>query len=190
MQQGKCYVYLIFLLTLLPFKLQAQLPGYKEFRPGDNNTRIFSLLRSSNGYLFAGTSNGLFKFDGISFSKIEINKPESTDSVTAVFQDNNNHIWIGCNSGRIAKAIDRKLQYIEPEEGTPKKRITSFVQDKEGNIWFGTAGEGLYHFYNNRLFLVNDENGLSDLNIHSLAVTEKGEVLAATDQGVNICSPN
>ena len=189
MQQGKCYVYLIFLLTLLPFKLQAQLPGYKEFRPGDNNTRIFSLLRSSNGYLFAGTSNGLFKFDGISFSKIEINKPESTDSVTAVFQDNNNHIWIGCNSGRIAKAIDRKLQYIEPEEGTPKKRITSFVQDKEGNIWFGTAGEGLYHFYNNRLFLVNDENGLSDLNIHSLAVTEKGEVLAATDQGVNICSP-
>ena len=101
------------------------------------------MLRSSNGYLFAGTSNGLFKFDGISFSKIEINKPESTDSVTAVFQDNNNHIWIGCNSGRIAKAIDRKLQYIEPEEGTPKKRITSFVQDKEGNIWFGPSVEAI-----------------------------------------------
>lgn len=191
MQQGKFFVYLFFLLLqLLPVQLHAQPPGYKEYRPGDKNTRIFSLLTAHNGYLLAGTDNGLFKFDGISFNKIETSTPGTTDSVTAVFQDNNNDIWIGCNNGKIAKTVNRKLQYIEPEEGTPKKRITSFVQDKLGNIWFGTAGEGLYHFYNNRLFLVNDENGLSDLNIHALSITEKGEVLAATDQGVNICWPN
>ncbi len=190
MQQGKLYVYLSFLLALLPIQLHAQLPGYKEYRFGDKSTKIFSLFKSGNGYLLAGTGSGLYKFDGLTFSKIEIGNPGTTDTVTAVFQDNKSDIWVGCNSGRIAKAVNGKLQYLEPEEGTPKKRITSFVQDKQGHVWFGTAGEGLYHFYNNRLYLVNDENGLSDLNIHSLAVAANGDVLATTDQGINICSPN
>jgi ligand-binding sensor domain-containing protein len=188
MQQAKFYGCLFFLITLLPAQLHAQLSGYREYRPGDKNTKLFSLFKSREGYLYTGTGEGLYRFDGILFSKIELNRPGATDTITAIFQDRNKDIWVGCNSGRIAKTVNRKLQYIDPEEGTPKKRITSFVQDKSGNTWFGTAGEGLYHFYNNRLYLINDENGLSDLNIHSLAITENGEVLATTDQGINICS--
>jgi ligand-binding sensor domain-containing protein len=190
MQQKFFYRCLFFHFMLLPFLMQAQLPGYKEYTTEDKNARIFSLYKNSNGYLLAGTNNGLYKFDGISFHKIESNKPGIIDSITVIFGDKKNNLWVGCNSGRIAKMINGKLEYIEPEEGTPKKKITSFVQDKQGNIWFGTAGEGLYHFYNKKLYLVNEENGLSDMNIHSLAVTISGSILAATDQGINICKPN
>lgn len=188
MQQKNLYRYLFFLLLLLCLKSFAQLPGYREFAPDDKNTRIFSLFKSNNGYILTGTSKGLFKFDGILFHKIETAQSNFSDSVTAIFQDNKNDIWVGCNSGRIAKIVQGKLAYIDPEEGTPKKRVTAFIQDKNGNVWFGTAGEGLYRFYNGKVYLVNEENGLSDLNVHSLALAVNGDVLAATDQGINICS--
>jgi ligand-binding sensor domain-containing protein len=188
MQQVFLYSCLFFLSALLPFSTHAQLPGFKEYSFEDKNTKIFSLLKDDKGYILAGTSTGLFRFDGITFHKIETNKQGRTDSVTAVFQDSNRDIWIGCYNGSIAKTANGKWQQAEPEEGLPEKKITAFVQDKEGNIWFGTAGEGIYHFYNSKLYLVNEENGLSDLNIHSLTVTGNGDILAATDQGLNICT--
>lgn len=189
MQQKFFSLCLLFFCTLHLFNANAQLPGYKEYRLEDN-IKIFSLHKINTGYILAGTSNGLFKFDGLSFNKIETNKPGVADTITAIFQDNTRDIWVGCHSGRIAKITSGKFVYIEPEEGTPKKRITCFVQDKKGSIWFGTAGEGLYYFFNKKLYLVNEENGMNDLNIHSLAVATNGDVLAATDQGIHICSNN
>ena len=81
-----------------------------------------------------------------------------------------------------------KLDYIHPEEGTPQKRITAFAEDPQGNIWLGTRGEGIYYFSEKRMHLVNEENGLSDLNIHALAVAGNGDIIAATDNGINICT--
>jgi ligand-binding sensor domain-containing protein len=182
------YFYLVFLFLLVTPAMFAQLSGYKIFSPEENNTKTYAILESREGYLLTGGSNGLNKFDGIRFKKIETNIPSLADTVTAIFQDNKNDLWTGYQSGRIAKTTAGKLTYIEPEEGTPKKRITSFLQDKENNIWLGTRGEGIYYFRGTRLYLINEENGLSDLNIHSLAMAANGDILAATDQGINICT--
>jgi len=188
MQQILRFNFLL-LIFLLPFMQDvfSQLTGYKTFLPEENNARIYTLFKNKDGYILSGGSNGLNKFDGIRFRKIETSNPSVADTVTAIFQDNKNELWTGYQSGRIAATIAGKLTYIEPEEGTPKKRITSFLQDKENNIWFGTRGEGIYYFKEKRLYLINEENGLSDLNIHSLALTADGDLLAGTDQGINIC---
>ncbi len=189
MQQRRVFI-VIAVLSILLLSASAQIPGYKEYRLEDNNTKIFSLYKSKQGYILTGTSTGLFKFNGLSFEKIETNQPNLADTITAIFQDNKNSIWVGCNSGRIATIQKGKLQYAEPEEGTPKKSITCFAQDAKGEIWFGTAGEGVYYFSGKKLYLINEENGLSDLNIHALALASNGDMIAATDQGINICSGN
>ena len=176
----------LFLLAACP--ALAQVPGYKSFTPEDNTEKIFSIYKDADGYLLIGSNNGLYKFDGNRFKKIESGKPSLADTVTAIFQDRSKHIWVGYQSGRIAKTTGGILQYIEPEEGTPKKRITSFLQDQQNNIWFSTRGEGIYHFNNKRLYLINEENGLKDLNVYSMAAASNGDVIAATDQGLAICS--
>ncbi|MES2849170.1 MAG: two-component regulator propeller domain-containing protein [Bacteroidota bacterium] len=179
---------LIFFLLQATQKISAQSPGFKSFFFAENSIRIFSLFKNKEGYLLTGGSNGINKFDGIHFNEIKTNIPSRADTATAIFQDNKNDLWIGYQSGRIAKTIAGRLTYIEPDEGTPKKRVTSFIQDRENNTWFGTRGEGIYYFKEKRLFLINEENGLTDLNIHSLSLAANGDVLAATDQGINICT--
>lgn len=149
--------------------------------------KINCLYKSREGYIYAGSTNGLYLFDGIRFRKITISGTESRDTVTAIFEDTKKQLWAGFKNGKIAKGTNAALSFIDPEEGLPKVAITAFLQDKQGNTWFATNGEGIYFFNNNHLYLVNEEEGLSDKYIHALVLATNGDVLAASDQGINIC---
>ena len=175
---------------IAPLQLSAQWPGYKTFPLSEDNhsIKINTLFKTDKGYIYTGTTNGLYKFDGERFSKIYFDNKDYNDTVSAIFQDNTRIIWVGFESGRIAHIINNKLVYFNPEEGTPQKRITGFLQDKENNIWFATAGEGLYYIRNKKIYLLNEAEGMSDLNVSAIALTKGNDVLAGNDQGINICS--
>ena len=167
----------------------AQEPGSKSFNLVVNNhaVKINTIYKSDQGYIYAGTTDGLYSFDGIGFKKINFSKPGIKDTVTAIFQDNSHKLWVGFKNGRIANKINSKLEYFEPEEGNPAVAITAFLQDKQNNIWFATNGEGIYYFKDKHLYLVDSANGLTDLHIHALIQTDNGDMLAATDAGINVC---
>jgi len=179
----------ILFTCLLVQGIHAQDPGFRSFNLTVNNhpVKINTICKTDQGYIMAGTTDGLFAFDGINFKKINFSKPGVKDTVTAIFQDNTRQLWVGFKSGHIAKKINSTLEYFEPEEGNPGVAITSFLQDKENNIWIATNGEGIYHFKKNRLYLIDTANGLSDLHIHALMQAANGDMLAATDAGLNIC---
>ncbi len=179
----------ISIICVLIQGIHAQDLGFKSFSLTENNhpVKINTVYKTDQGYIFAGTTDGLYSFDGINFKKINFSKPGIKDTVTAIFQDNSRQLWIGFKSGRIAKKINSRLEYFEPEEGNPDVAITSFLQDKENNIWIATNGEGIYHFKNDHLYLIDAANGMSDLHIHALVQAPNGDMLAATDAGINIC---
>jgi ligand-binding sensor domain-containing protein len=182
----------IFLIALLAVVLTglSQVIGTKHIALQDDNKafKINALLKSRDGYIYAGTTAGFYKFDGFNFKKISFSNAPVKDTITALFEDDNGDIWLGFINGHLAKKTNGQFQYIDPEEGTPKKAITCFLQDKLHQIWFGTNGEGIYYFKNNHLYLIDEEEGLSDKHIHALALTNEGDVLAATDQGINCCT--
>lgn len=182
---------LAFLVLTLLFYLHtsAQLPGYKNFKPEKDNkpVKINTLLKNKQGYILAGTDNGLYKFDGEKFTSIDFENSGYNDTVTALYQDRQQKIWVGFKSGRIANIINKKLHYFNPEEGTAQKKITAFLQDNNNITWFSTNGEGLYFIKGNHLYLVNEDDGLTDGNINTMSLAENGDVLAGTDQGINIC---
>lgn len=183
---------LILSLALLIFTQNCftQLPGLKSFKLIDDDQlfKINTLYKNKDGLIYAGTTNGLYTFDGKKFNRISFINPSQKDTVTAIFQDNNEQLWVGFKNGKIAKQVNGYLQYFEPEEGSPKVAITAFLQDKKNNIWFATNGEGVYYFSNNHLYLINEAEGLSDKYVHALTLAENGDILAATDQGINICT--
>lgn len=181
---------LVLLFFAAPLTLSAQWPGYKAFLLSEDNRsiKINTVFKTSKGYIYTGTTNGLYKFDGDRFTKIYFDNKDYNDTVSAIFQDNTQKIWVGFESGRIAHVLNNKLVYFNPEEGTPQKKITNFLQDKQNNIWFATAGEGLYYIRNEKIYLLNEAEGMSDLNVSTIALTKSNDVLAGTDQGINICS--
>ena len=169
--------------------LSAQTTGIRHFKISESSVpiKIVTLFKNNQGYIYAGTSKGLYKFDGIKFTIVPFQNPVAQPAITSIFQDNQNQLWVGLQTGDIAKLADNKLKFFTPEEGTPKKPITAFLQDKQNNIWFSTDGEGIYYFSGNHQYNIDSADGLSEMSIYSLTLADNGEVLAGSDQGISIC---
>src|SRR5574343_202179 len=187
--QNRKYLYSTLFFLLMGCQLLAQMLHTRDFQINAANPmyRFTSLIHASNGYIYAGTTHGLYRFDGETFEKTEWANRLITDSVTCLMEDHTHTIWAGFQNGVLARIIKGKLEEVQMEEGHPAKPVTCMLQDKQNQIWFGTNGEGIYVIRNNRQFLVNDENGLNDGHIHALCVTDDGDILATTDQGISIC---
>ena len=168
------------------------MPGIKHFKieEGSDKIKIVNLFKNKQGYIYAGTSKGLYKFDGIKFTVIPFQNPVSDPFVTAIYQDAKKQLWVGFKNGDIATLTNNFLKLITPEEGTPKKPITAFLEDRENNLWFSTDGEGIYYFAGKHLYNINTTDGLSDNGIYTMALSDKGEIFAGSDQGISVCTVN
>jgi ligand-binding sensor domain-containing protein len=187
----KKYSFFLLLLCCRVIILPAQNSSLRTIALTENGkpVRITTIYKTRQGIIFTGTENGLYTFDGTpNFKKTLFADSIITSAVSAIFEDASGWLWIGCQNGSIAVKKSHKLTVYAPEEGTPAVAITCFAQDKQGNIWFGTNGEGIYYTTSKHLYNINDDEGLSDKNVHALSLTAAGEILAATDQGINICS--
>lgn len=168
------------------------MPGIKHFKieEGSSQIKIVSLFKNQQGYIYAGTSKGLYKFDGIKFTVIPFLNPVTDPFVTAIFQDTKQQLWVGFKNGDIATLTNKHLKLFTPEEGTPKKAITQFLEDKKNNLWFSTDGEGIFYFSDDHLYNINNTDGLSDNSIYTMALSSKGEIFAGSDQGISVCTVN
>src|SRR5215212_1435376 len=160
--------------------LPAQTTGIRRFKisEGSDATKILTIYKSNQGFIYAGTVKGLYKFDGTKFILVPFQNPVDSPAITSIFQDNQNQLWVGLQTGDIAKLVNNHLKFFTPEEGTPKKPITAFLQDKKNNIWFATDGEGIFYIANNRMYNINSDDGLSENSVYSLTLSDDDEVLA------------
>ena len=142
--------------------MKAQIMGIKRFAAPDEyrNAKITCLYKGHNGYIYTGTTNGLYRLDGIRYTPIEFSTSHFNDTVTALFEDLNGRLWTGYNSGRIAYLLNDHLVYFNPEEGLPKKRITGLLSDAQNNLWFSSSGEGIYYMQDSHMHLLDETDDL------------------------------
>ena len=148
-----------------------------------------TLYQLQEGYILAGTTKGLYKFDGINF--IEISKaPNVPDNVTAIYELPDKEIFVGFSNGHIGKLRNNRIELFSFEEGFPKVAITKIIADKNNTVWIATGGEGVYFYKNKRLYNINTDDGLSDNFAYDISEIDLNRMLVATDKGLNFCSDN
>jgi ligand-binding sensor domain-containing protein len=183
----KKYFHLFTLVfTVLTLRANSQEDFFKPFSIEEDNPglKINKLFRDHSGYIWLGTSDGLFQFNGIQFTRIGL--PSAAASiVTAIGQDSLNTIWVGLHSGRIFSIRNLVATAFMPEEGLPKKLITDFVADGRNQLWFATGDEGLYYRANNKIYNISTADGLSDNYVYCLAKTSDDNLLVGTDGGIS-----
>src|SRR5689334_12622346 len=77
-------------LSLLAMRLGAQVPDFN-FRQlgseeGLNNPNIFNIEQHENGLMYFTTQNGIYHYDGYSFTRLRIDSLKSNALETAVFK--------------------------------------------------------------------------------------------------------
>src|SRR5271154_3075885 len=97
---------------------------------------VRALDQTTDGYLWIGTSSGLFRFDGVAFERY---KPDvgalPSSAVFSLKAVTDGGIWVGYLAGGASFLKDgRATNYSEPD-GLPFGRIRCFAQDPTGTVW-------------------------------------------------------
>ncbi|MCB9290399.1 MAG: histidine kinase [Lewinellaceae bacterium] len=155
------------------------------------DVKMSLLYESSDGFLWFGSNNGLFRYDGQEYQCYLTPDSLCNNIVTAVFEDKDHRLWVGYEDGNIFH-LERpgQLRLWQPEEGLPAARISGFGQGKDGVVWFSTYGEGLYYFDGRRMNNINVEDGLPGNDVYVMVMDKEGNSWAGTDGGISVCSVN
>ena len=114
--------------------------------PPSNGTHISALLVRDDELWAALFGDGLWRFDGKSWARLELNLPDEARDITALASDEQN-LWLGTRRGGIwrydfAVKIWQIAQWSELENepaDTNVQNITAF----DGKLWFSTLEDGL-----------------------------------------------
>ena len=126
-------------------------------------------LQDKAGNMWFGTTGeGVYRYDGKSFTQFTKKDGLSSNKVWSILEDKVGNIWIGTEDGICRydpkRAIGKNIIPVPitvnfmpiisnnnyNDYGSKKNAVWSIFQDKTGKIWFGT-GEGVY-CYNGKTF--------------------------------------
>ncbi|HEX3627171.1 MAG TPA: triple tyrosine motif-containing protein [Verrucomicrobiae bacterium] len=119
--------------------------------PGIANARGAALLEDDSGAVWIGTDgDGLFRFDGNGFEKIETSYP----SILGLAEDGEGNIWAGTFGGGLDRISLSAVRLETLEVGGALERVQSICEDANGGLW-GAAYSGFPY----RGLLVSYVNG-------------------------------
>ena len=114
---------------------------------GDGITgAVMALAQTADGYLWVGTTDGLFRFDGLYFDPYQ---PEAgsfpSASVSALMASPDGGLWVGYTNGGASFLKDGRLTNYSERDGLPVSRVRYLAHDHDGSVWAAVVG-GLARF--------------------------------------------
>lgn len=161
---------------------------------------ISKMIQSKKGFVWIGTENGMFRYDGYSFYRYTRDKKQvgslSNSHVNVIFEDSDENLWIGTNHGlNYFNKNSNKFIAIDLNDQIKGGRnyISSFVEDAQKNVWVGTFGGVKKLNKKNRLLenISTDSNFiLNQSRVLSLFYDTEYGVLVGTSKGLQCFDPN
>jgi len=148
-------------------------------RDGLPVTSVTCLLQDRAGYLWAGTQEGLARFDGATFRtfKVEDTPALANNYVSALFEDRRGRIWAGTDTGDLSY-FDGEAFLAIPPDGSLRGQVAGFAESAGGDLFIAFRGAGLRRLDGPRLVPVLDSGGHPIDRLGALVRGEDGDVWA------------
>lgn len=171
---------------------------------------VWAIIEDHEGFMWFGTEDGLYKYDGYEITAFQHNKSDSTsisgNFIISVHEDRYHNIWIGTYGDGLNLYNREKNTFYHfrnipgNSSSLPNNRIKSITETRDGTLWFGTEGGGIATFKPNgkdddvaniqfKIFK-NDptnDNSLSSDFIRSIAEDKNGLLYVGTyGGGINV----
>jgi signal transduction histidine kinase/ligand-binding sensor domain-containing protein len=138
----------IFLLSSAGFSVALD-PSHRISQYGHTAWRLqdgyfgsqpYSIAQTKDGFIWVGTQDGLFRFDGVQFVRWSFPSGEELPSswINTLLGARDGSLWIGTDAG-LARMVNNHLTiYLKGEY----LAIQSLLEDREGRIWIARHGSG------------------------------------------------
>ncbi|MCC2957540.1 histidine kinase [Massilia sp. IC2-477] len=153
--------------------------GTKDGIPGP----VKKLAQTPDGWLWLGTPNGLYRFDGLRFHAFSAANGERllSNRIYTLTAESNGDLYIGYeDQGLSVLRADGRLEHLAQfSEGSPITRVHAVTRDIDGALWVGTSN-GLMRLEQGRWTRIGAAHGYPDEFTPALALDGGGQLWAAT----------
>jgi signal transduction histidine kinase/ligand-binding sensor domain-containing protein len=170
-----------------------------------SNNNVTSLTEDADGKIWVGTANGLNQWqESTGTFKRFFYKPGETNTITFVFPDNQQRLWLSLRDKGVFilnKNTGQVLKSFIPDAKNPasltSSQIDVFYQDSRGTIWLGDSRDnqfGLYKLnlaedgFTHYLHVTGDSTSISSNEMRFIAEDGKQRLWIGTDGGLNLYS--
>ena len=163
----------------------GQNEGYTSFLYNNSNglptSEANAIAETAEGFIWIGSYSGLIRYDGNNFERMD--STTGIASITALYVDSENRLWIGTNDNGTAMLEKGEYKYFKDIHSSQSLSIRSIVEDKAGNIIIATThGIEIVDEYQNMYRL--DSHSINDAFIHELRMDDNtGIIYGITQEG-------
>lgn len=150
---------------------------------------VLTLVQDREGYLWAGTLNGLVRFDGQRFSVFDaVSHPGLESSrIVQLYQDDTGDWWIGTETAGVIWVRSDGVRPVEIGRRAREGRLRAVAQDRLGAIWLYTADGQLGRLHQGQMNIWRVGGELPSF-CRSLVV-EEDRVWVGSDQQLTAIGP-
>jgi signal transduction histidine kinase/CheY-like chemotaxis protein/ligand-binding sensor domain-containing protein len=149
--------------------------------PHDRRNDIAAIAEDARGVLWLGTARGIERFDGHTFTPVDVGEPVS---VTSILAAHDGTIWIGGGSDRIHRIASGGATHDVIRTGFPTAYVHAIFEDRHGVVWIGTSPGGLARWRNRAFERIDKSGGLPSSSVRSIEEDAEGNLWAGTDGGL------
>ncbi len=153
--------------------------------PSEEKT-VWSILQDKSGKFWFGTSNGIYNYNGKTFTHflhndgIINNSGHNISKIESILEDKTGNIWFGGRGTEGLFRFDGKSLTSFTPDG--KEWVRPILEDKSGNIWFGNRNHSVY-CYDGKTFVNFEDEKLYGWVV-SIAEDKEGNLWFSTQRGV------
>lgn len=142
---------------------------------------VTALAQSADGYLWLGSPDGLYRFDGVVFELYQPQSggPFSDRNVSSLLALPNGDLWIGFTYGICLLRNGHATNYTS-RDGVPSGGVWGLAQDREGVTW-AASGSGLARLEDNRWKEVGKDWNFPEGPAHTIFLDRQGTLWVSTE---------
>lgn len=108
-------------------------------------TGIEAIAQTRDGFLWLGTSGGLFRFDGVEFERFSGagGVPLLSQDISGLYVATDGGLWIGHHLGGVSHLHEGRLVNYGQAQGLPRSSVAGMAKAGDGTLWAGTT-RGLF----------------------------------------------
>jgi len=169
-----------------------------------NQRNITSIAQDAVGYIWFGTNNGLYRFDGYEVKEYRHDPYDlntiAHNNINCIYSDKQNVLWVGTWGGltKFETATGKITRFThDPTKSNSisSSDVRAIVEDGAGNLWLGTFGGGLNKFNKQTgesksfQYSSSSANSISSNYINALIKDKGGDIWLGTRKGINKLEP-
>lgn len=153
---------------------------------------VFQFTQTPDGWLWISSSNGLFRFDGLDFERMDSvrgHRPHTTNTV-GLLTTRDGRLWIGGRFGGISVIGDDGMRVFDEKKGLPPGMVLTMSEAPDGSVWASTSsGLGVLDAGAERFRRVGRQEGLPESHTWQVLFGRHGRQWVALTGGIYFRDP-